>query len=87
MYFHVCKKNYPASSGQHICMILVSFKGYINKAINKGNFVKFQRCILCIQQFEILGNFEKVTFPLTSMVMLPKNCQNKYLVLFKNWYR
>ena len=74
MYFHVCKKNYPASSGQHICMFEVSFKGSINKAINKGDLAKFQSCIFYIQQFEILGNFEKVTFPLTSMVTLPKNC-------------
>ena len=33
MYFHVCKKNYPASSGEHILMILGSFESYINKAI------------------------------------------------------
>ena len=85
MYFHVYEKNYPASSGQHICMILVSFEGLINKAISKGDLVKFQHCIFYIQQFEILGNFEKVTIPLTSIVTLPKICQNKYHVLFKNW--
>ena len=66
MCFHVCKKNYPASSGQHIYMILVSFEGSINKEINKGDLMKFQRCIFYIQQFESLGNFERVTFPLTT---------------------
>ena len=39
-----------------------------------GYLVKFQLLIFYIQQYEILGNFEKVTFPLTSMVTLHKNC-------------
>ena len=77
MYFHVCKKNYSASSGQHIFMILVSIESSMNKAINKGYLVKFQRSIFHVQQFKVEGNFEKATFPLTSMVMLPKNCPEK----------
>ena len=58
------RKNYPVCSGQHICMILVSFEGLLNKAINKGYLVKFQSCISYIQQFEILGNFETSYFPI-----------------------
>ena len=42
----------------------------MNRAINKGYMVKFQHCILYIQQFEILGNFEKATFPLLKHCIL-----------------
>ena len=84
MYFHVCKKKYFASSGQHIFTFLVSFESKMIKAIKKGQLVKFQHCILYIQQFKILGNFEKATFPLTSMVTLPKKCPKKNRKFLKN---
>ena len=64
MYFHVYKKHYPASSGQHIFMILVSFGSQINKAINKGHLTKIRHCIFQKQQFKVSGNFEKSQFPI-----------------------
>ena len=43
--------------------------------------MKFQHCIFQIQQFKVLRNFENATFPLTSMMMLPKNVKlNNYSV-------
>ena len=79
MYFHVCKKIYSASSSQRMFTILVSFESLMNKAINKGYLVKFQHCILNIQQFKVSRNFENATFPLTSMVTLPKKCSKKFI--------
>ena len=63
MYFHVYKKNYPVSSGQHIFIILVPFKSKINKALYEGHLTKFRHCIFQIQQFEFSGIFEKSHFP------------------------
>ena len=54
VYFHVYKKNYPVSPGQHILMILVSFESQLNKAINKGFLMMFRHCIFYIQQVEFL---------------------------------
>ena len=82
MYFHVCKKDFPASFGKHKFMILMTFESEMNKAINEGYLTKFQHCIFHVLQFKVLGNFEKATFPLTSMMTLPKKCPKKKQVCF-----
>ena len=61
MYFHVHKKKYPASPGQHILMFLISFERQMNKAINKGGyiqkvfsegvFIHFYACVFKLQIF------------------------------------
>ena len=45
--------------------------------------IKICFCTFHIPQFKVLPIFEKVIFPLTSMVTLPKNCQ-KNLTNFLN---
>ena len=52
MYFHVCKKNYSASPGQHIFMFLVSFERLMNKAIDKIFSIQFHACTLKLQVFK-----------------------------------
>ena len=70
MYFHVCKKKYPASPGQHILLFSVSFERYMNNAINKGLFIEFHACVFKLHFFkksqDFFGDFG-ATSPLTSV--------------------
>ena len=71
MYFHVYKNKYPASSGQHILMLLESPESVMNKGINKY-IDEVLTLHLSYAVIETVVNFEKVSFQLTSIVTLPK---------------
>ena len=83
--FHVCKKNYSASSGQHIFMILVSIESLMNKAIYNGYLVKFQRCMFYEQQFKVQGNFEKSHFPIDVNGDVAKKTVRKQITSFQKF--
>ena len=38
--------------------------------------MEFRHCTFKLQQFNFLGKFENVIFPLTSLVTFAKKCQN-----------
>ena len=63
---------------------LVSFERYINNAINKMFVEIFRLFIFHIQQFKTVGKFEKIIFPLATMVTLPKKKKTTTTVKLNN---